>query len=250
MISVGPYALEARLRGDGRPTVVFEADLAGGFSPYQKLQNEIAAKTRTLAYERAGYGRSGSGPEAPTAEQTARDLRALLGAAGIGAPVILVCHGVGCLYARVFAHAFPSQTAGLVFVDPMTKSFYDRMKASPAAWRKAGEALPAAARRERAALPTTLSQAHGAWPLPQVPCVVITAMKPLGQWPFATRDDMSAWLAADEAFVARLPQVVHVVLPQATHSSMLDSSEVEQTILRMVEQVRAEGPGTGSGAHR
>ncbi len=238
-IPIGPYRLEARLRGEGRPAVVFESDLAGGFAPYQALQDRLAEQTRTLTFERAGLGRSGSGPQPPTAEQGARELRVLLGVAGIEPPVILVCYAAGCLYARVFAHDFPAETAGIVFVDPVTEGFYDRIrKASPAGWSQAEAKMSAGARRELAALPATLDEARAAWPLPQVPCVVVTAMKPLGEWPFASREDLLQWLTESEGLVARLPEVTHIVLPQATHASVLKDDELAKAILQMLERVK------------
>jgi pimeloyl-ACP methyl ester carboxylesterase len=242
LVPIGTYRLEARMRGKGRPAVVFEAGIEGGFAPYEALQDRIAEQTQTLTYERAGLGRSGAGPQAPTAEQTARELRVLLGVAGIQPPVILVCYAAGCLYTRVFAHDFPAETAGIVFVDPMSEGFYARMESSnPSAWRAAEAKMPAGAQRELAALPATLAEANKAWPLPQVPCVVITALKPLGQWPFKSRPDMDEWLKENQGLVARLPDVTHIVLPQATHDSILQSDQVSKAILQMLETVRGAG---------
>ncbi|MGB6449960.1 MAG: alpha/beta hydrolase [Steroidobacteraceae bacterium] len=242
LIPIGPYQLEARIRGKGRPAVVFEAGIEGGFAPYTALQDQIADETQTLTYERAGLGRSGSGPEPPTAEQAARELRVLLAVAGIQPPVILVCYSAGCLYTRVFAHDFPAETAGIVFVDPMTEDYYERMrKSTPGEWRDAEAKMSAGARRELAALPETLDEARKAWPLPQVPCVVITALQPLGKWPFQSRPDMDEWLKASEELVSRLQPVSHIVLPKATHQSILQGDSVAKPILQMIERVKGIG---------
>lgn len=242
LIPIGPYSLEARIRGKGGPAVIFESGIEGGFAPYQPLQDRIAEQTQTLTYERAGLGRSGSGPRAPTAEQTARELRVLLGVSGIHPPVILVCYAAGCLYARVFAHDFPAETAGIVLVDPMTEAFYERIqRADPGEWRAAEAKMPAGAQRELAALPATLDEASKAWPLPQVPCVVITSFKPLGRWPFQSRQDVNEWLKENQGLVGRLPDVTHIILPQATHESILESEEVSKAILQMLERVKGIG---------
>ncbi len=240
LIPVGSYRLEARIRGKGHPAVVFESDLEGGFAPYQVLQDRIADQTETLTYERAGLGRSGSGPVPPTAEQTARELRVLLGLAGIRPPVVLVCYAAGCLYAQVFAHDFPAETAGIVLVDPLTEGFYDRM-AKQAEWRDAEAKMPAGARRELAAFPETLAEVGKASLLPQVPCVVVTALKPTGKWPFASRQDMDEWLKDNQGLVSRLPQVEHIVLPQATHASILQSDQTSKAILEMVQRAKING---------
>ncbi len=240
LIPVGLYRLEARIRGKGRPAVIFESDLEGGFSPYEALQDRIADQTETLTYERAGLGRSGSGPLPPTAEQTARELRVLLGVAGIRPPVILVCYAAGCLYARVFAHDFPAETAGIVLVDPLTGGFYDRM-AKQAEWRDAEAKMPAGARRELAVFPETLAEVGKASPLPQAPCVVITALKPTGKWPFASRQDMDEWLKDNQGLVAKLPQVTHIVLPQATHDSILENDQTSKAILNLIQSAKIAG---------
>lgn len=240
LIPIGHGRLEARVRGKGRPAVVFEAGLGGAFGLYAQLQNRIAGETETLVYDRAGFGRSDPGSAPRTAEQIARELRVLLGAAGIRPPVILVCYAEGCLYTRVFAHDFPHETAGIVFIDPMTESFEGRMRAGTPAKRNAAEArMPAAARLEQAALATTLTEAEKAWPLPQVPCVVITSLKPSGQWPFETKQDMDAWLKDNDALVGQLRgEATHIVLPQATHATVLGVKEVSKPILDLLQQVK------------
>ncbi|MGH8150070.1 MAG: alpha/beta fold hydrolase [Steroidobacteraceae bacterium] len=244
LIPIGQGRLAARMRGEGRPAVVFEAGLGGAFALYAQLQDRIADRTRTLVYDRAGFGRSDPGSAPRTAEQIARELRVLLGAVGIRPPVIFVCYTEGCLYTRVFAHDFPRETAGIVFIDPMTESFEERMRAATPEERNAAEArLPTAARLEQAALATTLAEAQKAWPLPQVPCIVITSLKSSGRWPFETKQDMDAWLKDNDALVGRLGgEATHIVLPQATHASVLGGKEVSKTILDMVQQVK-EGIG-------
>ncbi len=237
LLPIGGYRLEARIRGEGRPAVVFESGIEGGFAPYQALQDRIADQTQTLTYERAGVGRSGSGPMPPTAEQTARELRVLLGVAGIRPPVILVCYAAGCLYAQVFAHDFPAETAGMVLVDPLTESFYHRMT-TQAEWRAEEAKMPAGARRELAAFPETLAEVGKASPLPPVPSVVLTALKPTGKWPFGSRQDMNEWLKDNQGVVAKLPQVTHIVLPQATHDTILDNDQTSKAILTLIESAK------------
>lgn len=243
MIPIGSGRIAARIRGTGRPAVVFEAGLNGRFKAYLPLQRRLAKVTRTLTYERAGIGRSDPGPQPRTAEQIARELRVLIGAAGLRSPVVLVCYATGCLYTLVFAHEYPSETAAIVFIDPMTPSFEQRMQKAPSAQRRAAEArLSPGARLEQAAMPRTLAEVAKVWPLPKVPCIVVTALKPSGRWPFRTRAAMNTWLAANEGLVGRLPDATHIVLPHATHASVLDAKLIVKPI---VELIRALAPGAG-----
>jgi pimeloyl-ACP methyl ester carboxylesterase len=50
--------------------------------------------------------------------QDAYELHALLRAAGLKAPYVLVGHSIGGLIARVYAEQYPNEVAGMVLVDP------------------------------------------------------------------------------------------------------------------------------------
>ena len=241
LVDVGGYRLEARLKGAGNPTVVFETGFTGGIALYWKLQDRIAEHTRTLVYERAGLGRSDPGPQPRTAEQMARDLHALLAALDIRPPVVLVGHSAGGLFMRVFAHDYPGEVAAMVFIDPATEASYERMRqSSPKDWQTMETKLPAGLRRQWLALPASLDEARSAWPLPPIPYVMITAMKPLGEWGLKSREDMEAWPKEHQALLAHLPSatITHIILPQADHLSVLKEPAVAKAILDTVEQVR------------
>jgi thioesterase domain-containing protein len=242
LIDVGGYRLEARVKGLGNPAVVFETGFTGGIPLYWKLQDRIAEHTQTLVYERAGLGRSDPGPQPRTAEQMARDLHSLLAALGIRPPIVLVGHSAGGLFMRVFAHDYPAEVATLVFIDPATEASYERMRqSSPKDWQSMDAKLPEGLRRQWAALPASIDEARSAWPLPPIPYVIITAMKPLGEWGLKSREDMEAWTTEHQALLAHLPSatITHIILPQADHLSVLKEPAVAKAILDAVEQVRA-----------
>ena len=71
-----------------------------------------------LTYDRAGLGWSDTGPSPRTADTLARELHNLLMKVVPGHRILLVAHGNGAHLARVFAHRYPFETAGLVLVDP------------------------------------------------------------------------------------------------------------------------------------
>ncbi len=113
----GGLRLHARAAGSGSPTVVFEAALGASSLSWALVQPEIARRTRTFAYDRAGFGGSSAGLNPRTAGRIAGELRDLLEAAGLAPPFVLVGHSFGGLCARVFSARYPSDTAGLVLVD-------------------------------------------------------------------------------------------------------------------------------------
>jgi pimeloyl-ACP methyl ester carboxylesterase len=119
MVDVGGYRLHIYCTGSGSPTVVIDAgwgDWSGGWS---EVQPEVAKTTRVCTYDRAGMGHSEAGPPPRTAEHFARELHALLQQAGVQGPYVLVGHSLGGAPARVFAHIYAPEVAGVVFIDSM-----------------------------------------------------------------------------------------------------------------------------------
>ena len=78
---------------------------------------ELGRKTRTCAYDRAGIGASDAIPGVHDAGEEIRDLERLLDRGRIEPPYVLVGHSYGGLLARLFAHAHPDQTGGVVLID-------------------------------------------------------------------------------------------------------------------------------------
>jgi pimeloyl-ACP methyl ester carboxylesterase len=245
LVDVGGYRLEARVKGAGNPAVVFETGFTGGVGLYWRLQDRIAEHTRSLVYERAGLGRSDPGPQPRTAEQMARDLHALLAALDIRPPVVLVGHSAGGLFMRVFAHDYPADVAAMIFIDPATEASYEHMRqSSPKDWQSMETKLPMGMRRQWFALPASLDEARSAWPLPSIPYVMITAMKPLGEWELKSQEDMQVWSKEHQALLLHLSSATttNIILPQADHLSVLKEPAVAKAILDAVEQVRARRP--------
>jgi pimeloyl-ACP methyl ester carboxylesterase len=103
--------------GTGSPTVVFDAGFSDWAPAWAVVQPRIAAFTRACSYDRAGSGFSGPGPMPRTTERIATELHDALRSGGIAGPYILVGSAFGGDHIRAFADLFPSDVAGLVFVD-------------------------------------------------------------------------------------------------------------------------------------
>jgi pimeloyl-ACP methyl ester carboxylesterase len=81
------------------------------------VQRELAKITTTCWYDRAGSGWSDLGPYPRDSSSQARDLHALLQAAGVPPPYVLVAESSAALDARVYAGFYPAEVSGLVIVN-------------------------------------------------------------------------------------------------------------------------------------
>lgn len=120
-----------QIMGEGHPTVILDSGAGGTHVDWQLVQPEVAKFTRSLTYDRAGYGWSDSSSEPRTAEQLVRELRQLLRKAEIEPPYVLVGMSLGGLFSRLFAYHYPEELAGMVLVDVAHERMYEE---TPAQW--------------------------------------------------------------------------------------------------------------------
>jgi pimeloyl-ACP methyl ester carboxylesterase len=114
--------------GQGSPAVIFEAGLSGWSRSWVLVQPPVAAVTRTCSYDRAGMGFSSAAPAGPrTSSEAVDDLHALLKAAHIAPPLVLVGHSMGAMHLRLYVDRYPADVAGMVLVDPAVEAFYTAM---------------------------------------------------------------------------------------------------------------------------
>ncbi|WP_421930596.1 alpha/beta fold hydrolase [Phenylobacterium sp.] len=139
MIAVDGRRLHIRCLGQGAPTVVLEA---GGGNPAMlafPVQDRVARVTRVCAYDRAGLGWSDPAPDGRTFEDRARELHALLAAAGEHGPYVLAGESLGGLVARTFTRLYPDEVAGVVLVDAAEEQFFfgklDKFRAQSGQWK-------------------------------------------------------------------------------------------------------------------
>jgi pimeloyl-ACP methyl ester carboxylesterase len=117
MVDIGGRKLHLHCQGSGSPTVVFEAGAGLAGWDWLRVQPQIAKRTRACVYDRAGIGFSEPSGRPGTAANAADDLQALLTAARLNPPYVLVAHSYGAMAARLFVRQHPDQVSGLVLVD-------------------------------------------------------------------------------------------------------------------------------------
>ncbi|HUP27966.1 MAG TPA: alpha/beta hydrolase [Chloroflexia bacterium] len=128
LVDVGGRRLYIKCMGEGSPTVILEHGMATESGSWKQVQQEVASFTRVCAFDRAGRGTSDAAPKPRTSEDMVADLHALLENAGVPGPYILVGNSLGGFNARIFAHKYPDEIAGLVLVDSMHQDQFARIE--------------------------------------------------------------------------------------------------------------------------
>jgi pimeloyl-ACP methyl ester carboxylesterase len=117
---VGGHKLHLRCEGTGSPgspTIVYLHGLGGDGSDIKSINTPLASQARVCTYDRLNVGRSDSDPGRHTGADSVRDLHALLAAAAVPGPYLLVGFSFGGLLAIMYAGTYPDQVMGLVSLD-------------------------------------------------------------------------------------------------------------------------------------
>ena len=130
----GDRRLNLICMGHGKPVVLFLSGLGSGSIDWRKVQPAIGLVTKACSYDRAGYGFSDPANRPSDATNAVADLHALIRAAGLPQPVVLVGHSLGGLYATLYAKTYPKAVDGMLLVDPafegQSKAFADAVGAT------------------------------------------------------------------------------------------------------------------------
>ena len=230
-VDIGGRTLNLECSGAGSPTVVLDAGLGEGVWVWSRVQPAVAAFARVCAYDRANVaaGFSDPAPGGPrTAADLAADLDALLVAAGVPGPVVLVGHGFGGSIALVFAGRFPAQVAGLVLVDAPPAAEDPLVPPQPDGTCCERGPFAQGENPERVDLLASEQQAAEA-AVPPVPAVVV-AQDPTGAPP--------GWMAYQENQAARLNAQLVVAEGAGHRIHELQPEAVVDAVRQVVEAVR------------
>lgn len=128
-IDVGGHRLNLFCMGSGPRTVLFDAGGSDWSDVWALVQPAIATQARACAYDRAGLGHSDPAPLPRTPVEIAQDLHALVAAAKLQTPLVVVGHSLGGFNVKLYAALYPDEVAGLVLVDPSEERTPERARA-------------------------------------------------------------------------------------------------------------------------
>jgi pimeloyl-ACP methyl ester carboxylesterase len=122
MVPVTGHTMRVRTAGladrlPGRPVIVLESGAVQSIDTWDPIFDGVAALAPVIAYDRRGIGRSEFDGDPQTLVHVNESLHALLAAVTAPPPYVLVGHSYGGVLIRAFARRYPTEIAGLVYLD-------------------------------------------------------------------------------------------------------------------------------------
>jgi hypothetical protein len=195
----------------------------------------LAGTHRVCAYDRPGTLRYSDPPtlsdrSSPaamprSAQDVVGDLHALLAAAHLPGPYLLVGHSLGGLFARLYAQSYPDQVRAVVFVDAFGVEIPSLLGSDWPAYRQALDEPPPqftdSAPFEVIDIEKSVAQVAAAPAFPPIPTVVLTRTEPFVIPPTVPSEQGArleqAWREAAADLVALRPQTPHMVATDSDH---------------------------------
>jgi pimeloyl-ACP methyl ester carboxylesterase len=225
---VGGHKLHLRCEGTGSPgspTIVYLHGLGGDGSDIKSINAQLASQVRVCTYDRLNVGRSDSDPGRHTGADSVRDLHALLGAAGVDGPYLLVGFSFGGLLAIMYAGTYPDQVIGLVSLDGSLPTD-DQVDQLIPAGERAQVMAEQEANQERVEFYRTVDQAKAL--VAKVPDVPVTylAARPVELPPNWPVKRMQAVIRAKQVQFTKTVPKGRLVEVQSSHDIDLEKPEL------------------------
>lgn len=286
LVDIGGRSLYMEIAGEGEPTVILEAGAGSRGDVWNRDQlfpagerqmvfPAVAGFTRVLLYDRPGTigevnssldptaplfypSRSDPAPQPRTIADFVADLHALLAAAEIPPPYVLVGHSMGGMAMRLFANTYPDEVVGMVLVDAtgeyvhaafaeiLTPEQWDTFEALTLDRTDLLDAYPDAEQLLQAPLDAEpsamlLREAQARSPLRDMPLFVLSHGIPFGApfpgWPV---DEAEAAMNESQQHTTELvPNARQVIAEKSGHNIHQDQPDlVIEAIRQVVDAVR------------
>jgi pimeloyl-ACP methyl ester carboxylesterase len=234
VLTVNGQNLHIETSGTFGPTIVFEAGLGNDSTTWKLVAGPVAQFARVVLYDRAGLGQSlpmKNKDSAITADEVVTNLHALLSAADIHPPYMLVGHSLGGLYMQMFARKYPEDVSGVVLLDSASPDAPSELKTRA----RLESGTPAYLEQE--GISESNRQVVNSGPFPSVPLTIIAAT------------DHGPYFKEWEPTLMRLQQQLANLSPQGTlivangsgHDVQIDRPEtVIDAVRRMVRTAQVK----------
>lgn len=266
LIDIGNHhQLYLRCEGKGSPTVILESGFRNDSDVWtvsylgkQAVFPAVAKFTQVCTYDRPGtigweadkFSRSSAQTMPRTAQSVVTDLHALLQAAHVKPPFVMVGHSLGGLFVRLYASTYPKDVVGMVLVDSFSEKLRDMLsKKDWSAYQYLTEQPPVQLKEYKDleqinfdAASTAMAQAQKTNPLQPMPLIIISRGK-ASEIPVSAEISQKileqAWRKSQHSLTALTPHAKFIIAKQSEHYVQFFQPElVISAIHQTVEKVR------------
>ena len=256
--------------GEGTPTVILESGIHDSSEYWVNIQPDppaigpdvfagVAEHTRVCRYDRPGTLIPGEQPALTdrstpvtnprTIDQVAADLDALIKAAGLEGPFLMVGHSFGGWLQTYYTQTHPDEVVGLVLVDAFSARMPEFMGEKWSAYERvlnslSGNPLENDPASEKYDVPASVKLAQAAPPLPDdLPMAVLSKTEPFplpaDLKGFTSADLESAWTKVQSALATLVPNSPHVIAEGSDHYIQVREPDlVTSTIVLILQRIR------------
>ena len=222
-IEINDANLFINIEGKGSPTIIFISGSGEDHNTWQNVQSIIAENTLTLSYDRAGLGNSDSSANTKDADGMSQELNSILSKLNLDTKYILVGHSLGCQIAKVYAHKYPSQVKGILFIDPGFNEDSLKTLLTEEEWNnrekmilKYTPPMNWAQKEEKFFINKSCVEADSSFPLPDIPIILLTAAKFNPSFPGAEKE-LEVKKSYHENWVKQIPGAKHKFIESSRH---------------------------------
>ena len=258
-------------KGEGSPTVILESGIHDSSEYWVNIQpnppaigpdvfTAVAEHTLVCRYDRPGTlipaeqakltDRSTAVTNPRTIEQVSADLDALIKAAGLEGPFLMVGHSFGGWLQTYYTQTHADEVGGLVLVDAFSARMPEFMGAKWPAYSLVlndplGTAISKDPAWETYDIAASVRQAEAAPALPKdLPMAVLSKTDPFPIPPdtlgFTSADLESAWTKTQDALAKLVPNSPHIIAEGSDHYIQIREPDlVTSTIVLILERARA-----------
>ncbi|ANE45476.1 alpha/beta hydrolase [Paenibacillus swuensis] len=228
--------------GNGECRVVLINGGSGPIEGWMRVLTDISQASTVFAYNRLGVAGSDKPKESQDGITIVETLREALTLANFQPPYVLVGHSLGGLYANLFARMYPSEVAGIVFLEASHPKdlLLNQHQGKVVRWLNKALSMfdsfsPSKAFNEVHYVNQTAEQIQQLDAFPEVPVYVVTGGKENRMMPEEARKQR---LANQRELLSLSKYSKHIIANNSGHFPQLtEPALVINTIKECVEQV-------------